>query len=110
VSETEDTVLGFAIFFGPAITALALATFSPLRHFRQPAKLLSIATASGAIATIVAIAARLRGTISEHAVYLIIGLSVLVGALISLLASSETISQKHRDELVRKSDDQSWRV
>jgi hypothetical protein len=30
-------------------------------------------------------------------------------AEISLLTSFETISEKRRDELVRKSDDQSWR-
>jgi hypothetical protein len=34
----------------------------------------------------------------------------VVGAVITLLTSSETITEKKRDELVRKSDDQSWRV
>jgi hypothetical protein len=40
----------------------------------------------------------------------IVGISIAIGAFFSLLASSETISQKKSDELVRKSDDQSWRA
>jgi hypothetical protein len=32
----------------------------------------------------------------------------IFGAVISFLGSCETISEKRRDELVRKSDDQSW--
>jgi hypothetical protein len=39
----------------------------------------------------------------------IVAISIVVGAAISLLTSSERISEKRRDELVRKSDDQSWR-
>ena len=47
----------------------------------------------------------LRGTITSRAVLFIVGISTVGGALISLLFSSETITEKKRDELVRKSDD-----
>jgi hypothetical protein len=40
----------------------------------------------------------------------IVVISIVIVAFFSLLASSETISEKKGDELVRKSDDQSWRV
>ena len=48
----------------------------------------------------------LRGTISSRLLLFIVGVSIVIGAFFSLLASSESISQKKRDELVRKSDDQ----
>jgi hypothetical protein len=48
----------------------------------------------------------LRGMISSRALLFIVGVSIVIGAFFSLLASSETISQKKRDELARKSDDQ----
>jgi hypothetical protein len=40
----------------------------------------------------------------------IVVVSIVVGGTISFLTSSESISEQKRDELVRKSDDQSWRV
>ena len=48
-----------------------------------------------------------RGIVSSRAALFIVAVSIVVGAAISLLRSSETISQKRKDELVRKSDDQS---
>jgi hypothetical protein len=51
-----------------------------------------------------------RGILSGRAAVFIVAASVVVGAAISFLASSESISDKRKDELVRKSDDQSWRV
>lgn len=110
MTEFLDDIFGLAIFFGPSITAFALVTFSPLRQLRQPAKLFVIGIASGAVAAFFSIFAMSRGTVSSRAVLFIIGISIVVGALISVLATSETIIEKSRDELVRKSDDQSWRA
>jgi hypothetical protein len=108
--EFLDDIFGLGYFFGPSITAFALAAFSPLRQLRQPAKMFAIGIASSAVAAFFSILMMSRGTIGSRAVLLIIGISFVVGALISLLTSSETISEKKQDELVRKSDDQSWRV
>ncbi len=110
MEQPLDSIIGMAIFFGPCIAAFALITFSPLRQLPQPAKLFVIGFATGAVAALLSIPAMLRGTISSQAFLFIVGISIVVGALVSLLASSETISEKKRDELIRKSDDQSWRV
>ena len=110
--ETQplDSIIGMAIFFGPCIAAFALATFSPLRQLRQPIKLFAIGLATGALAALLSIPAMSRATISGRAFLFIVGISIMVGALISVLASSGTISEKKRDEIVSKSDDQSWRI
>jgi len=110
MTEFLDGIFGLAFFFGPSITAFALATFSPLRRLSQPVKLLVIGIASGAVAAFFSILAMSRGTVSGRAGLFIIGISFVIGALISFLASSDTISEKKKDELVRKSDDQSWRA
>ena len=80
------------------------------RRLRQPVKFFVIGFASGAIAALLSALAMARGTVSSRAFLFVIAISIVVGAVISLLASSETISEKRRDELVRKSDDQSWRL
>jgi len=110
MTEFLDDIFGLAFFFGPSIAAFALAAFSPLRRLSQPARLLVIGFASGAVAAFFSILAMSRGTVGGRAVLFIIGISCVIGALISFLASSETISEKQKDELVRKSDDQSWRA
>lgn len=110
MAELLDTIIGIGIFFAPGITAFVLVSFSPLRQLRQPTRLFAIGFASGAIAALFSISAMLRGTISSRAVLIIVGISIVVGALISLLSSAETISAKTRDERISKSDDQSWRV
>ena len=86
-----------------------LVTFSPLRRLRQPVKFLVIGFASGVIAALLSAVAMARGSVSGRASLFIVAISIVVGAVISLLTSSETISEKRRDELIRKSDDQSWR-
>ena len=86
-----------------------LVTFSPLRRLRQPVKFLVIGFASGVIAALLSAVAIARGSVSGRASLFIVAISIVVGAVISLLTSSETISEKRRDELVRKSDDQRWR-
>ena len=86
-----------------------LVTFSPLRRLRQPVKFLVIGFASGVIAALLSAVAMARGSVSGRVTLFIVAISIVVGAVISLLTSSETISEKRRDELVRKSDDQSWR-
>jgi predicted membrane-bound spermidine synthase len=108
--ELLDSILGLAIFFLPSITAFVLVTFSPLRRLRQPLKFFVFGFASGVIAALLSALAMARGTVSSRAFLFFVAVSILVGAVISLLASSETISEKRRDELVRKSGDQSWRV
>lgn len=110
MTEFLDDLTGIGYFFGPSIMAFGLAAFSPLGRRRHPAKLLLIGLASGTVGAFFSILAMSRGTIGGRAVLMIIGISAVVGALISVLASGQTISAKHRDELVRKSDDQSWRV
>jgi hypothetical protein len=50
-----------------------------------------------------------RGIVSGQAFVFIVVVSIVVGGAISFL-TFESISEKKRDELVRKSDDQSWRV
>jgi hypothetical protein len=65
---------------------------------------------NGAIATLISGLGMLRGLITSRSLLFIVVISIVIGAFFSLLASSETISEKKRDELVRKSDDQSWRV
>ena len=86
-----------------------LVTFSPLRRLRQPVKFLVIGFASGVIAALLSAVAMARGSVSGRVTLFIVAISIVVGAVISLLTSSETISEKRRDELIRKSDDQSWR-
>jgi hypothetical protein len=107
MTEWLDSILGLVIFFSPCITAFALVTFSPLRQLRQPVRLFVIGLANGAIAAFLSVLGMLRGMISSRALLLIVGVSIVIGAFFSLLASSESISQKKRDELVRKTDDQS---
>ena len=105
-----SSILGIIIFFAPLITAFVLVTFSPLRRVRQPLKFFVTGFASAVTAALLSALAMARGSVSSRAFPFIVGISSVVGALVSLLTSSETITEKKRDELVRKSDDQSWRV
>jgi predicted membrane-bound spermidine synthase len=107
--ELLKDILGLVIFFSPCITAFALAAFSPLKQLRQPVRLFVIGFVNGVIAALISGLGMLRGVISSRALLFIVGMSIVIGAFFSLLASSETITEKKRDELVRKSDDQSWR-
>ena len=108
--DSIDSILGFIIFFAPFITPFVLVTFTPIRQLRQPIKFFAIAIVSGVVAALFSVMAMLRGTIGSRGYFFIVGISTVGSALISLLLSSETISEKKRDELVQKSDDQSWRV
>ena len=110
MAEQPNDILGPIIFFSPLITAFALAAFSPLKQLRQPVKLIVIGFINGAIAALISGLGMLGGMITSRSLLFIVVISIVIGALFSLLASSETISEKKRDELVRKSDDQSWRV
>ena len=105
-----STILGIIIFFAPLITAFVLVTFSPLRTVRQPLKFFVTGFASAVTAALLSALAMARGSVSSRAFPFIVGISSVVGAVVSLLTSSETITEKKRDELVRKSDDQNWRV
>src|SRR5262245_30668564 len=109
MQEQLDNVLGLLIFFSPAITAFALAAFSPLKQLRQPLRLFVIGLVNGAVAALITGLGVLRGIYSHRALLFMVGISIVIGAFFSLLASSETLSEKKRDEIVRKSDDQSWR-
>jgi hypothetical protein len=110
MTERLDDILGLIIFFSPCITAFVLVAFSPLKQLRQPGRLLVIGLANGANAGLISGLGMLRGMVTSRALLFIVGVSILIGAFFSLLASSESISEQKRDELVRKSDDQSWRV
>jgi predicted neutral ceramidase superfamily lipid hydrolase len=110
MAEQPNDILGPIIFFSSVITAFALAAFSPLKQLRQPVKLFVIGFINGAIAALISGLGMLGGMITSRSSLFVVVISIVIGALFSLLASSETISEKKRDELVRKSDDQSWRV
>ena len=110
MAEQPNDILGPIIFFSSVITAFALAAFSPLKQLRQPVKLFVIGFINGAIAALISGLGMLGGMITSRSSLFIVVISIVIGAFFSLLASSETISEKKRDELVRKSDDQSWRV
>ncbi len=104
---------GLAILFLPFLpfsTAFVLVMFSPLGRLRQPGKFFVTGFASGVIAALLSAVAMARGNVSGRASLFIVVISIIVGAVISVLASSEAIGDKRRDEPVRKSDDQSWRV
>jgi hypothetical protein len=108
--ELLDGLTIVLIPFLPSITAFVLVTFSSLRRLRQPVKLFVIGFAGGAIAALLSAVAMTRGMVSGRAALVIVAISIVLGAVISLRSSSETISEKRRDELVRKSDDQSWHL
>jgi hypothetical protein len=110
MTELLDGLALFLLPFLPSIAAFVLVTFSPLRRVHQPAKFFVTGFASGVIAALLSAVAMARGIFSSQASVFIVAMSTVVGAAISLLTSSESISEKKRDELVRKSDDQSWRV
>jgi uncharacterized membrane protein (DUF106 family) len=61
---------------------------------------------TGVIAALVSGLGILLGILRSPAVLVIVAASIAIGAFFSLLASSETISEKKKDELVRKNDDQ----
>ncbi len=110
MAEQPNDILEPIIFFSSVITAFALAAFSPLKQLRQPVKLFVIGFINGAIAALISGLGMLGGMITSRSSLFVVVISIVIGALFSLLASSETISEKKRDELVQKSDDQSWRV
>ena len=104
-----SSILGIIIFFAPFVTPFVVVTFTPIRRLRQPIKFFAVGIVSGVVAAFFSVMTMLRGTITSRGFFFIVGISTVGGALISLLLSSETVTEKKRDELVRKSDDQSWR-
>jgi len=108
-TDLLDSIVGLAMFFSPVITPFVLVTFTPMRQLRQPRKLFAVAIVCAAVAAILGGLAMTRGTISERRLYFIAGISAVVGAFVSFAFSSGTITEKTKDEIVRKSDDQSWR-
>ena len=64
-----------------------------------------IGLANGTITAFLSALGMLRGLITSRALLFIVGASIVIGAFFSLLASSESISQKKRDERVRKIED-----
>ena len=109
MTERLDDILGAAMFFSPCIAAFALVAFSPLGKLRQPLRLIVVGVANGVIVAFVLGLGMLRGMVGIRVLLFSVGVSAFIGAFFSLLADSQTISKKNRDELVRKSDDQSWR-
>jgi hypothetical protein len=92
--ELLDGILGLAIFFGPSITAFALVAFSPLRRLRQSLRFFAIGCASGVVAALLVILATARGTVNSQSFLFIVGISTVIGAVISLLVSSDTFGEK----------------
>ena len=108
--DVGDSILGLIIFFSPLIAAFLLATFSSLRQLRQPIRAFAVAIANAGIAGFFAGLGMLRGTVGNRALLIIVVASIILGVFFSLLGSSESITQKTKDEIVHKSDDQHWRV
>ena len=107
--DIVSSILGFIIFFAPFITPFVIVTFTPMRRLRQPIKFFAVGIVSGVVGAFFSVMAMFMRRDHESRFFFIVGISTVGGALISLLFSSETITGKKRDELVRKSDDQSWR-
>ena len=108
--EDFDSILGLIIFFSPLIAAFLLATFSRLRQLHQPIRAFAIGIATAGIAGFFAGLGMLRGTVTNRALFIIVVASIVFGAFFSLLVSSESITEKTKDEIQHKSDDQHWRV
>jgi hypothetical protein len=108
--EDFDSLLGLMVFSSPLIVAFLLATFSRLRQLHQPVRAFAIGIATAGIAGFFAGLGMLHGTVSTRALLIIVGASIILGAFFSLLVSSESITQKTKDEILHKSDDQHWRV
>src|SRR5262245_54997732 len=98
--------LQLVMFFSPVITAFALVAFSPLRQLRQPLRFIVLGFVNGVIAALVSGLGILLGILRGPAFLFIVAASIPIGAFFILLASSETISDKKKDEHLRKSDDQ----
>jgi hypothetical protein len=107
--DVVDSVLGLIIFFSPLFAAFLLSTFSRLRQLRQPARAFAVGITTGGIAGFLAGLGMLRGTVSHRALLIIIVASVIFGFFYNVLASSDSITQKNKDEIVHRSDDQHWR-
>ena len=108
--DVADSILGLIIFFSPFFAAFLLATFSRLRQLPQPVRALAIGIATAGIAGFFAGLGMLHGTVSTRVLLIIVGASILLGAFFSLLGSSDSITEKTKDEIQHKSDDQHWRV
>jgi len=109
MEELLDGMFGLLLFWSPVVTPFVLVTFTPVKRLHQPIKFFVVGIVSGIVAAFLSVLES-RGTIRGRGVFLIVGLWTLGGAIISLLFSSGAITEKNRDELVRKSDDQSWRL
>jgi F0F1-type ATP synthase assembly protein I len=95
------------LLLSPLITPFVLTAFTPIKRFRQPMRLLVVAITSGLVAAFFAGGLLMERNISSRGFLIVIAISSLVAGLLSLVFSSETISEKNRDEVIRKSDDQS---
>ena len=104
-----DSIIGLLIFFAPIIVSFVLVAFTPIGQLRQPKKILAIGIASGAVAAFLSALAMTKGTMGIRGFLTIVGISTVGAPLLSLLFSSATVTEQTRDEIVRKSDDQSWR-
>ena len=108
--EDFDSFLGLMVFSSPLIVAFLLATFSRLRQLRQPIRAFAIGIATAGIAGFFAGLGMLRGTVTNRALFIIVVASIVLGAFFSLLVSSESITEKTKDKIQHKSDNQHWRV
>jgi hypothetical protein len=95
------------LFLSPLITPFVLTAFTPIKRIRQPMRLFVIAITSGLITAFFAGGLLMQRSISSRGFLISIVISSLAAGLLSLVFTSETISEKNRDEVIRKSDDQS---
>ena len=101
MEEALDGIFILGVFFLPIIITFVLVTFSPVRRLRQPLKCFVIALTSGVVAALsLSALAMARGTVSSRAFVFFVAISILIGAGVSLLASSETII--HKTNTLRK--------
>ena len=102
MAEQLNDILGPIIFFSSVITAFALAAFSPLKQLRQPVKLFVIGFINGVIAALISGLGMLGGMITSRSSLFVVVIAIVIGALFSLLTSSETISKRKETNSYRK--------
>lgn len=103
-------VVYILLIFATFVISIALVTFSPIRHFRQPGRSLLLGLVSSGMAGLSSIPVALSVDRLVWFGLLIISVPVMgiAGALIGLLGSAERISSKTKDDFVPKRGDDQW--
>jgi hypothetical protein len=90
--------------------AIALVTFSPIRHVRQPARSLLLGFGCSGMAGLCSIPLALFGDRKVWLVLFFIGMLItgIGGVLIGLLGSTEGINTKTKDDFSPKRGNDQW--